>query len=454
MLHAGRSVGGRAVRGTQALGVAAALLLLLAAPAQAGDETAPAVPVTEPAGLVGPAGGGPAGGSAAAAAPAPAAAAPAPLPAVSPLPTVVLPGERGPEWAGALAARLRMGFSDGGGWLLLSDGAINVRIFTNSHRLSLSGEERTLRGFFARSTGGVAVPGPAVRIIEEHVAGQRARLVALKAPAAPAVVALPAPRPALAPPRPAVSAAPAPSTRTQAAPGWVVDAPARAWKWIVIHHSDDTRGNLAKYHRVHLDKGWEHGCGYHFVIGNGSLSGDGQVEVSQRWTNQLHGAHAKTPDNRFNDFGVGIVLVGDFETGSSRPTARQMDALVRLVTWLMERYGIDPSNVQGHGECKATCCPGRNFPWGELRARLRAPAVGRSVAVPGCPDTEERPLPSLAPLVQRGTPPAGPAPAGKQGSWLPGSPPARSVPTTAATAPAPRALPAIPLPPPLPTSVR
>ncbi|MFM8980583.1 MAG: peptidoglycan recognition family protein, partial [Planctomycetia bacterium] len=409
----------------------------------------PGVPVTEPAGRVGRAGGG-APAPVAAPLAAPAAGLPGPeASAVSPLPTVVLAGERGPEWAAGLATRLRMTFSDSGGWLLLSDGAINVRIFPNSHRISLSGEERTLRGFFARSTGGVAVPGPAVRIIEEHVAGARARLVARKSPAAPSVAALPAPRPALAPPRPAVTVAPPASTRKQAGAGWVVDAPARAWKWIVVHHSDDTRGNLAKYHRVHLDKGWEHGCGYHFVIGNGSLSGDGEIEVSQRWTRQLHGAHAKTPDNRFNDFGIGIVLVGDFETGSARPTARQMDALVRLVTWLMERYGIDPGNVQGHGSCKATCCPGRNFPWGELRARLHAPGVGRSVAVPGCPDTEERALPALVPLVQRGTPPAG-AP----GSWLPGSPPARSLPTTAATVPAPRALPTIPLPPPLPTPLR
>ncbi|MFM8387053.1 MAG: N-acetylmuramoyl-L-alanine amidase [Planctomycetia bacterium] len=440
---------GVALRGLRRLGAAAACLCVLAGTGLASELAAPGVPGAQPAGL--PAAGA---GPRMAGADDPL----APVAASSPLPTVVRPGERSPEWAAALASRLRLSFKDAGTWLLLSDGAINVRLFPNSNRLSLSGEEQALRGVLARSSGGVAIPGPAVRLIEDHVAAARSLVALPVASGAPLRVPGAAPRlhaAVAAPPSMAVTT-PAPSpSRAAAGAGWEPAAEARPWKWIILHHSDDTRGNLAKYDRVHLDKGWEHGCGYHFVIGNGSMSGDGEVEASARWRQQLHGAHAKTPDNRFNDFGIGIVLVGDFEAGSSRPTARQVDALVRLVQWLMERYGIEASRVQGHGSCKATCCPGRNFPWGELRARLHAPAVGRSVAVPGCPDTEERPALRLPPLVQR-------LPAPGTTGWLPGATPARStlVPPVAASVPAavtPLPLPSsrpIPLPPPLPTPAR
>jgi N-acetylmuramoyl-L-alanine amidase len=138
----------------------------------------------------------------------------------------------------------------------------------------------------------------------------------------------------------------------------------RAWRYIVVHHSDDESGCCAKYDAVHRGKGWDC-CGYDFVIGNGTQTGDGQVEVGPRWVSQTTGAHAKTPDNRYNDYGVGIVLVGDFEHGCG-PSARQYESLVRLTKWLMARYGISASNVLRHGDCKSTACPGKNFPWGKF----------------------------------------------------------------------------------------
>ena len=55
------------------------------------------------------------------------------------------------------------------------------------------------------------------------------------------------------------------------------------------------------------------------------------------------------------------------------PTPAQMDATVRLCRWLMQRYGISLENVMGHCDCKATACPGRHFPWAELRQRLSTP---------------------------------------------------------------------------------
>ena len=154
---------------------------------------------------------------------------------------------------------------------------------------------------------------------------------------------------------------PAPSQPQRSLSGpqaWIPQVPPRPWKWIVIHHSASPTGSAAIFDREHKAKGWD-GVGYHFVIGNGTNSGNGQVEVTARWPIQKWGAHAKTPDNRFNDYGIGICLVGNFEI--ERPTAAQMASLEKLVAFLMQRYNIPPERVLRHKDTKSTECPGRNL---------------------------------------------------------------------------------------------
>ncbi len=112
------------------------------------------------------------------------------------------------------------------------------------------------------------------------------------------------------------------------------------------------------FDREHKAKGWD-GLGYDFVIGNGTDTGNGQVEVGYRWVQQLMGAHAKTPDNRFNDQGVGICLVGNFD--ETNPTAQQLQSLTRLVAFLMRTYHIAPDHIVGHGDTKITACPGKHM---------------------------------------------------------------------------------------------
>jgi hypothetical protein len=167
----------------------------------------------------------------------------------------------------------------------------------------------------------------------------------------------------------------APSRAASAPPilraAWRPSAPSRPWKYIVIHHMASERGCADAIHRIHQSQGFD-GLGYHFVIGNGSQSGDGVVEVGYRWKTQTHGAHARVhpgDDNYWNRFGIGICLVGDFTR--SDPSREQMDALVDLVTELMEAYRIPARNVVPHRFVKPTECPGPNFPWGEFQARLR-----------------------------------------------------------------------------------
>jgi hypothetical protein len=137
----------------------------------------------------------------------------------------------------------------------------------------------------------------------------------------------------------------------------------------------------------HRQRGWEHGLGYHFVIGNGVGFPDGQVFVGPRWSSQKTGAHCKSkagryfgrscPSNYFNEHGVGICLIGDFETG--RPTARQLETLSRLIAFLCQECRISPDRVYGHGEVThKTACPGRYCSMDTIRRSARIAVAQRS----------------------------------------------------------------------------
>ncbi len=300
--------------------------------------------------------------------------------------TAAAPRAAGPVTAQQLAGRLGMSYSDADTHVLLTDTTTRVRIWKDSKDVSIAGRTAQMGERTSRRGSNLLVPCATASYIEGSVGRSRASMRApVRRPTArPALAGIPAPSPVSRPCAPTPTPTPIADRKAvlpampklpSADPSWEpVSAAPRAWRWIVIHHSDDASGDLDKYDRIHrLNNGWDE-CGYHFVIGNGSLSGDGQIEVGSRWFKQKHGAHAKTPDNRFNDFGVGLCLVGDFETGG-RPTRAQMDETVRLCRWLMARFNIPASEVIGHCDCKATACPGRYFPWDELKERLATPSL-------------------------------------------------------------------------------
>jgi len=145
----------------------------------------------------------------------------------------------------------------------------------------------------------------------------------------------------------------------------------KKWEAIIVHHSATRTGNAAIFDKKHREENHWEGVGYDFVIGNGSNSGDGQVEVTFRWRGQLTGAHCKTPNNWGNEKGIGICLVGNFDY--TTPTARQMQSLLKLVRFLQNRYRIPKSRVYGHKStpgARVTGCPGRRFPMARLKSML------------------------------------------------------------------------------------
>ncbi len=132
------------------------------------------------------------------------------------------------------------------------------------------------------------------------------------------------------------------------------------WKYVVVHHSGASTGNARIIDVYHRQKGMENGLAYHFVIGNGRYSKDGQIEVGPRWIRQQAGGHLY--DEHLNEVSIGICLVGDFNR--TAPSKRQIAATIDLIRYLNQRCGGKKLIFKGHREINSrpTDCPGRLFP--------------------------------------------------------------------------------------------
>lgn len=170
----------------------------------------------------------------------------------------------------------------------------------------------------------------------------------------------------------------------------------------VIHHTatknftaDPAATVRAVYYYHGVTLGWGD-IGYNFLIdwqGNiyeGRKGGDGVV-----------GAHAR----QYNRGSIGIACIGDFTATDITPQMEQ--ALVDLIAWEADRYGIDPRkasyfidqtvpNIVAHRDLLQTSCPGerlyqrmpriRELVWQELLAydpRLMVEGLGEGEAARG-----------------------------------------------------------------------
>lgn len=182
----------------------------------------------------------------------------------------------------------------------------------------------------------------------------------IPSPSRPYAPGIPQYTPRLTPTPPAVGANP-----------WKPTTAARAWKYIVIHHTATSNGSVESIHEAHLKKKdkagnpWL-GIGYHFVIGNGNGMPDGAIEPTFRWKQQMHGAHAGSDNPDYNQHGIGVCLVGNFD--EKPPTEAQRRAVKLLVQTLKADYRIAGRSVIGHREIRSTECPGKLFPMSEVAA--------------------------------------------------------------------------------------
>lgn len=124
---------------------------------------------------------------------------------------------------------------------------------------------------------------------------------------------------------------------------------------LVIHHSATATGNAGVFRALHRAvNGWVD-IGYHFVIGNGTLSLDGEIEPGRPvWA---VGAHAR----EHNSDSIGICLVGNFSKTS--PTRKQIASLKDLLRKLLKDFSLSRSGILLHRDVPgcSTECPGDNF---------------------------------------------------------------------------------------------
>lgn len=146
------------------------------------------------------------------------------------------------------------------------------------------------------------------------------------------------------------------------------------WRYIVVHNSATRQGSAKAFHNYHLRvRKMPNGLAYHFVIGNGTSTGDGQIEIGSRWTRQINGGHVHS--DYLNNISLGICLVGDYDR--DQPTARQLEALEELIRYLRKRVGRVEgrvSMVKAHREINPprwpTSCPGKRFPYRWLHSKF------------------------------------------------------------------------------------
>lgn len=148
----------------------------------------------------------------------------------------------------------------------------------------------------------------------------------------------------------------------------------RRWRYVVVHNSGTRQGNARIFDFYHRNtRRMSNGMAYHFVIGNGTSSGNGQIEIGARWRRQINGGHVHS--DYLNNISLGICLVGDFNR--SLPTRQQLEALDELIRYLRERVGkIDrrAAIVKAHREINPprwpTDCPGDRFPYRWLHGKF------------------------------------------------------------------------------------
>ena len=151
-------------------------------------------------------------------------------------------------------------------------------------------------------------------------------------------------------------------------------APVRGgrWKYTVVHNSGTRQGSARAFDFYHRHtKHMPNGMAYHFVIGNGTTTRDGQIEIGERWRRQINGGHVHS--DYLNNIALGICLVGDFNR--DQPTRAQYASLQELITYLRKRVGrVDRrlSIVKAHREINPvpTDCPGNLFSYSWLHRQF------------------------------------------------------------------------------------
>lgn len=130
---------------------------------------------------------------------------------------------------------------------------------------------------------------------------------------------------------------------------------------LTVHHSAvvlsanrDAPARFRAHQQAHFGNGWPD-LAYHLLI--------------DRHGNVYRGRNPRFGGDTATDYDpTGHLLVlceGDFDRQSL--SGRQVTALVDVLAWACERYGVKPGTIRGHRDWASTSCPGRR-----LQARIES----------------------------------------------------------------------------------
>ncbi len=120
--------------------------------------------------------------------------------------------------------------------------------------------------------------------------------------------------------------------------------------YIILHHCAGN-GDVISVHNQHIKQGYA-GIGYHYYIRK-----DGRIYNGRNV--ETIGAHCLN----YNSNSIGICFEGNFET--EKMCEAQKKAGAQLVGYLKSIY--KSADVKRHKDMNATACPGKNFPYDDIK---------------------------------------------------------------------------------------
>jgi hypothetical protein len=147
-------------------------------------------------------------------------------------------------------------------------------------------------------------------------------------------------------------------------------------KWLIIHCSVSSFGDVALIRQWHLARGWKN-IGYHKVILNGKRAAhdlyspalDGLIEQGR--ADDAVGAHCPG----YNTRSLAICVIND--PAGPPITQKQWESLGSACSRLCRRHGIPAEKILGHretpsGKKQGKTCPGKWIVMDALRALVKA----------------------------------------------------------------------------------
>lgn len=171
-------------------------------------------------------------------------------------------------------------------------------------------------------------------------------------------------------------------------------------RYVVVHHmasSNGTGTSLAAAHSIarqvqgwHFDRGWVD-TGQHFSVSRGGYILEGRHRTIEGLNNgRVFPVGAHVGNN--NSTCLGIETEGNFT--SIQPTSAQWNALVELIAYLCQTYGLSASAIRGHRDFNSTACPGDAF-YPRLQELRNAVAARLGGSAPTPPPSTGNPWPTL-----------------------------------------------------------